>query len=132
MGMDAEFRATVWYGENGYLNQRLFTVKPKIDNLNSFYIQSSISPSLALEENAQVGTTVAHLGKKDIDKFRLLRPSDAVLALFELSTGAELKRWVNLHAETSTLTKLRDALLPKLLSGQLRIPDAEKQAADVV
>ena len=28
--------------------------------------------------------------------------------------------------ETTTLSKLRDTLLPKLISGELRIPDAEK------
>jgi type I restriction enzyme S subunit len=31
----------------------------------------------------------------------------------------------NLH-ENATLTSLRDALLPKLISGELRVPDAEK------
>ncbi len=33
-------------------------------------------------------------------------------------------------AESATLTTLRDTLLPKLLSGQLRIPDAEKLITD--
>jgi len=41
------------------------------------------------------------------------------------------KRAENKRAEI-TLTKLRDTLLPKLLSGELRIPDAEKLVADVV
>jgi type I restriction enzyme S subunit len=31
----------------------------------------------------------------------------------------------NLH-KNATLTSLRDTLLPKLISGELRIPDAEK------
>ena len=31
----------------------------------------------------------------------------------------------NLH-ENATLTSLRDTLLPKLISGELRVPDAEK------
>ena len=34
-----------------------------------------------------------------------------------------------LDNESGTLTKLRDTLLPKLLSGELRIPDAEKLVA---
>ncbi|WP_372877493.1 restriction endonuclease subunit S [Spongiibacter marinus] len=34
--------------------------------------------------------------------------------------------------EIGTLTNLRDTLLPKLLSGELSIPDAEKQIAEVV
>jgi type I restriction enzyme S subunit len=31
----------------------------------------------------------------------------------------------NLH-ENATFTSLRDTLLPKLISGELRVPDAEK------
>ena len=35
-------------------------------------------------------------------------------------------------AESRTLEKLRDALLPKLMSGELRVRDAEKLVEDVV
>jgi type I restriction enzyme S subunit len=37
----------------------------------------------------------------------------------------------NLH-ESQTLANLRDTLLPKLLSGELRVPEAEKQVEEVV
>ena len=37
-----------------------------------------------------------------------------------------------IHSNISTLGKIRDTLLPKLLSGELRIPDAEKLVADSV
>jgi type I restriction enzyme S subunit len=33
--------------------------------------------------------------------------------------------------QSSILKKLRDTLLPKLLSGEIRIPDAEKLIAEV-
>jgi type I restriction enzyme S subunit len=35
-------------------------------------------------------------------------------------------------AEVGQLSALRDTLLPKLLSGELRIPDAEKLAAEAI
>ena len=35
------------------------------------------------------------------------------------------------HEENQRLAALRDTLLPKLLSGQLRIPEAEQQVADM-
>lgn len=34
------------------------------------------------------------------------------------------------ETDSDLLTKLRDTLLPKLLSGELRIPDAEKLVAN--
>ena len=36
------------------------------------------------------------------------------------------------EAESQTLANLRDTLLPKLLSGELRVPEAEKQVEEVV
>lgn len=30
------------------------------------------------------------------------------------------------HCQNQTLASLRDALLPKLISGELRVPDAER------
>jgi type I restriction enzyme S subunit len=35
-------------------------------------------------------------------------------------------------AQASMLTTLRDQLLPKLMSGELRVEDAEKQVEEVV
>lgn len=56
----------------------------------------------------------------------------------ELVTGFENISLVNrqkiesLSGQVGQLEKLRDTLLPKLLSGQLRIPDAEKQIAEAI
>ena len=41
------------------------------------------------------------------------------------------KKVVNWRGEVA-LANLRDTLLPKLLSGQLRVPDAEKLMADAL
>jgi len=50
--------------------------------------------------------------------------SEAMLPLFQ-------KIRVNLFSNRQ-LTGIRDALLPKLLSGELRIPDAERQVAEAI
>jgi type I restriction enzyme, S subunit len=131
-GMDAEFRATLWPGDNGFLNQRLFLAKPLSQEVNSFFVQMVLAPLLSHEEHSQVGTTVAHLGKKDIDRFIILLPNKPILKVYSEMTNASLSYWITAHRETKTLTQLRDTLLPKLLSGQLCIPDAEKIAAGAV
>jgi type I restriction enzyme S subunit len=43
-----------------------------------------------------------------------------------------LGRTYALRSESKSLASLRDTLLPKLLSGELTIPDAEKLVADVL
>lgn len=132
VGMDAEFRATIWPGQDAYLNQRLFFAKPKRPIANGFYIREILRPQLEFEENTQVGTTVAHLGKKEIDKFNSLIPSDAVLEQYTQKTTPLLSRFINNLKATEQLTKLRDTLLPKLISGELRIPEAEQLSEEAL
>jgi len=45
---------------------------------------------------------------------------------FSKTVHALLKVVWNLEQEAATLAILRDTLLPKLLSGEMRVPDAEK------
>ena len=131
VGMDAEFRATIWPGREAYLNQRLFFAQPKVESVNSFYIKEILRPQLEFEENTQVGTTVAHLGKKEIDQFKALNPSREVLALYAQATDPLLSRIINNLKATSNLTKLRDTLLPKLISGDLRLSDPNELVVEI-
>ncbi|MDD2324840.1 MAG: restriction endonuclease subunit S [Alphaproteobacteria bacterium] len=124
VGMDAEFRAHYWMGETAYLNQRLFVARPKHNS--KVFVRESLIPLLAKEENAQVGTTVAHLGKKDIDKFTVVFPNESILQQFAKRSNPLLEKMVTISVETRRLEHMRDYLLPKLISGEIRIPDAEK------
>ncbi|WP_272677351.1 restriction endonuclease subunit S [Providencia huaxiensis] len=123
VGMDAEFRATIWSGDDAYLNQRLFLAKPKGTNISNLFVKYSLAPLLAIEEMAQVGTTVAHLGKKDIDKFNIILPNSSVLEAYKKQSDDFLRKIVVGMRENNTLTKLRDTLLPKLISGELSLDD---------
>jgi type I restriction enzyme S subunit len=51
---------------------------------------------------------------------------------FLLNAYPTISRLQETNRQTKSLSSLRDALLPKLLSGQIRIPDAEKLIAGAV
>jgi len=123
VGMDAEFRATVWSGEDGFLNQRLFLAKGRKKYISNLFIKYSLAPLLAFQEHTQVGTTVAHLGKKEIDRFEILMPSNSILKQSSDFFEDIKDKIVQNYKSTTQLTKLRDTLLPKLISGELQIPD---------
>ena len=53
-------------------------------------------------------------------------PNDEVMGAFDRYAGAFLSRREQLDAESRTLAGLRDTLLPKLVSGEVRVQDAEK------
>jgi type I restriction enzyme S subunit len=56
-------------------------------------------------------------------------PSSEVLGAFDAAVALSLARCRANIAESRTLATLRDALLPKLLSGELRVEDAEHVVA---
>ena len=56
----------------------------------------------------------------------------AVLLAFGKLAAAWLDQTIANRAEAQMLAKLRDSLLPRLVSGELRVPDAERIAAAVL
>ena len=64
--------------------------------------------------------------------FRLAVPPDEVLRRFGAVTDPLFERITASTRESTTLAALRDTLLPKLISGELRVPEAEDLAADAL
>ncbi|MDI3259361.1 MAG: restriction endonuclease subunit S [Sinobacteraceae bacterium] len=56
----------------------------------------------------------------------IVRPSDEVFCRFSRAAGPLLAKIAHDERESRTLAALRDALLPKLISGELRVKDAER------
>lgn len=61
----------------------------------------------------------------------LPKSSNKVLELFHEMTSVNFEKISIQAKESRTLAKLRETLLPKLMSGELRIPDAEKLVEDI-
>lgn len=128
VGMDGEFRAYLWGGKPAWLNQRVCVFAPE-SGVPTAFVHRSISPLLAAVEASETATTVIHLGKNDIDRFRVVVPSQTVLAAFSELMAPIYSRIVEGKQAASSLANLRDTLLPRLISGQLRLPEAEALAA---
>ena len=124
VGMDGEFRAYLWGGEEAWLNQRVCVFVPK-PGFPAAYVHRIIMPLLAAVEASETATTVIHLGKNDIDRFRVPVPDKRALAAFGHIADDLYRRIVAAKQSARTLATLRDTLLPRLISGQLRLPEAE-------
>ena len=123
--MDGEFRCYLWRGVDSWMNQRVCKFVPK-EGVPVGFLWFSLERPLHFIESTEVATTVIHLGKSDIDDFKFMESSNQLLEKFDSITRPNLDRIILADQETAVLTKLRDTLLPKLISGDLRIPDAEK------
>jgi type I restriction enzyme S subunit len=58
-------------------------------------------------------------------------PADYALSFYAETVAGFVNKMQSLSDQNQTLATLRDTLLPKLLSGELRIPEAEKMVGDV-
>ncbi|MGK4640644.1 restriction endonuclease subunit S [Ectopseudomonas mendocina] len=76
------------------------------------------------------GSTFMEISKKAFRPISALVPSAEVLAAFEQVVGPLFERLVANERQAQTLTQLRDTLLPRLISGQLRLPEAETAQND--
>ena len=131
VGMDGEFRAYLWGGSEAWLNQRVCVFAPKPSCSAAFVLNSIIAP-LAQVEATETATTVIHLGKNDIDRFDVINPGDKIIEEFERICQPLYNRVVACKQQSKTLATLRDVLLPKLISGELRVKDAERIAGRCV
>lgn len=131
VGMDAEFTPWTWLGEIGYLNQRVCMFKPTKNHIHKYFIYQAIKPKLKFFENANVGTTVIHLGKADINSFEVLTPNKDIFKSFYDIIDPIFSHKISNSQELRTLSNLRDTLLPKLLSGELSVENIEINNADI-
>ncbi|MBI5422796.1 MAG: restriction endonuclease subunit S [Opitutae bacterium] len=120
VGMDGEFRAYLWGGVPAWLNQRVCVFAPK-PAYSAAFVRNSIIAPLAHVEATETATTVIHLGKNDIDRFKVIIPSPEIHAAFAKLCQPWYDRIVANKQQTRTLATLRDTLLPKLLSGEVEV-----------
>jgi len=77
------------------------------------------------------GSAVPTLNRNHLGSLRFPLPPKALVVSFTDVAVDLMKRKEGIVAETSNLSATRDALLPKLISGEIRIPDAEKMLEEV-
>ena len=124
VGMDGEFRSYLWYGVPTLMNQRICSFVP-IEKSNRAFVWLAIKPLLKFFEDTAIATTVIHLGKGDIDTFSVVYPGHELMAAFSSAIEPVAAKIVANGQENQTLAALRDLLLPKLMSGEIRLKDAE-------
>ncbi|MHB1479163.1 MAG: restriction endonuclease subunit S [Acidithiobacillus ferrooxidans] len=96
-------------------------------SLNSTYLYYLCATDLFVSHaNTYVtGTTVLHLGKEAIPSFKLAIPAHKLVDVFQKVAMPLLKQNEVAETENEHLESLRDTLLPKLISGEIRVPEAE-------
>lgn len=122
----------VWCGGEGALNQHLFKVTSKVFP-KWFYLRwTRHYLSHFRQIAASKATTMGHIQRKHLSGAKVLVPPDALLSAMDTCFGPLLARTVENELQAQTLTTLRDTLLPRLISGQLRLPQAEAELTEAL
>jgi type I restriction enzyme S subunit len=116
VGMDGEFHINSWAGNDSYLVQRSCCFKPHNPNMRGWLLWAIYEP-IKFFEKTVVGATVAHLGKKHIDTIEILTAPEQYYEPFAIIFN---KRQTLLN-QNQKLAEARDRLLPKLMSGEVKV-----------
>ena len=103
-------------------------LKPK-DSFSREYIYclTRSAPFRKQIQSLVTGTSSSHqrAQRTDVMKIQTIVPSNIILRAFETNTSNLLGRLLANRRESSILVQMRDALLPKLLAGEIRVEDLE-------
>ena len=105
----------------------IYVVARPISVEYSFLIWHHLRTEVIREQIAGLcsGSVRQGLAAADFFSLPLVRPSEAVLRQFLATRKAIYGRIHAIEAHNSVLEELRDTLLPRLISGQLRLPEAQ-------
>ena len=117
------------------LGRRLALIRPLAESgTPHFWFHQFIAAPFQqlLSKHTIQGATVNRIALKEFPSYTVLHPSHEVRQAFE-SIAAPL--WARIHANSQQaldLAALRDTLLPRLISGKLRLPEAQAQVEDTL
>jgi type I restriction enzyme S subunit len=120
IGMDGDFHMGLWAGGDAWLNQRVVRIKSKGDIDDYLLFNMLRDPIRALNETI-TGTTVVHLGAKELKAILLLVPPHALLSLASGRFAPIGQQIVSLKLQNRQLRAARDLLLPRLMSGEIAV-----------
>ena len=115
----------VWFGGRAALNQHLFKVTSE-DYATWFYLQH-LHSHLAFFQSIAAGkaTTMGHIKRRHLDEALCAVPDSGFLKKADGVFDRIFQRQVAIGMNSRSLESLRDTLLPKLMSGELRVREAE-------
>ena len=116
----------IWCGGTGALNQHLFKVSSEVVPKWFYYLATRHHLPAFRQVAASKATTMGHIQRGHLSAALIaVPPVDLLTACSEvMSTLIELR--TSNALEIKALSDLRDTLLPRLISGKLRIPEAEE------
>ena len=122
----------LWAGGRGALNQHLFKVTSEMYPKWLYYL--SIQHHLDDFRRIAAGkaTTMGHIQRHHLSDAKVAIPTPVELQAMDRVIAPLIESSWQRRVQSRSLVALRDALLPKLISGELRVQNAERFVARAI
>ena len=103
------------------IGRGLASIKHKLNHLSyTYYSMKNLKP--IFEGYEAEGTVFGAINKKSFEQIKILSPPEKIVHLFEILVNPLNKKIEENTLQIQSLSKIRDFLLPKLMTGKIRIP----------
>ncbi|MDU5287330.1 MAG: restriction endonuclease subunit S [Klebsiella pneumoniae] len=112
--------------EPSHTNQQINSVTPHKSSLLYYLYFCMLGLKDHLHALGSAGSATLNVNTSTFSGIKIAQPDAKVLELFHAKCTHLFNEIKSLSVQTESLTQLRDTLLPKLLSGEITLPEAEQ------
>lgn len=119
-----------WHGDAALVNQHIFKVIPA--DYPQWFVHYHLIEAMPFFQGiaADKATTMGHIKREHLSHAELALPPAEVLAAADMVIQPLYVKLHQCERQSRTLAGLRDALLPRLLSGELRVRAAGRRVGE--
>ena len=117
----ASLMVKIWGGQKCVLNQHLFKVTSDTTPKWFYYLWCKRHLDEFIAISRSHATTMGHIKRGDLDEATVLIPSLKKMAEMTAIQEPIMNQRIAITERIASLEKLRDTLLPKLMSGEVRV-----------
>lgn len=111
----------------GICSSDIVVIKPRVDKWFGFVLGHVSSQAFVEHTNAgSTGTKMPRTSWSEMARYSIVLPEKSIVDAFSEMVGPIISRILTSIHESRALADLRDTLLPKVISGELRVKNAEK------
>ncbi len=118
--------------EESHTNQQINTVVPENPDETYFWFWIFRNLGEQIASGGSGGSVFANLSTGRFSNMRVLAPCAELRRYYHMLVAPIFDQILRCDTEMNTLAAVRDALLPRLISGELRAPDAGRAVEAVV
>jgi type I restriction enzyme, S subunit len=121
-----------WYRDEALINQHIFKVIP--NDLPQWFVHYHLKDAMEFFQGiaSDKATTMGHIKREHLSQVDLVLPPRKVTDAADRIIGRLYEQLLQNELESVTLVKIRDTLLPKFLSGEVRLTQVEQVIQEAI